>query len=738
MRRILLLAATLLAAAPRLSSQTLWEPSFGGLERLTARSIIAAPDGMVYVGSDAGFFSSSDNGTTWMRADLRTRSSEVLQLIRTSTGVLIAKQHDNVLRSVDNGRTWSVIATKAPPKWGGLGWSDILVSDSGLVAWTEEGLRRSTDDGATWQWVLDTVPGPVNYRTGRLRNGTAGEIYIDVRDSVLYRLHLPDGTVERVARPVYLADEWEGLFRSTSGAYYATRRIEETIEGTTYTRAQHMMRSTDGGATWSLLDSMPALGFVQAYDGRLYLCPHRDGISRVDEASGRIERVSDDDIWRVAFTPDGTMIGSNYAQGMVRSRDGRAWESINAGLANARVDVIAPAHDGAVLAAYDNRLVRSTDDGRSWQVLNDSLGVIFAIHTTPSGVILAGTYQYYDSTQLTISTDDGRSWQPFPYKIPGAITTLAVTRRGVLYAGFAVHETFATDIGSLFRSDDGGWTWTRLGIDQPIRRIVEARDGAVLVATHTFSDMGSGEGYVFRSIDDGRHWDTVLSNRNTHWIDCAYDLAVDRDGRVFTSGGSSVFRSTDHGRSWTPFAVFDPNDGKRWATTSDLAVDSLDNIYVLRWWGGLYRSSDAGETWAQWDFGIDDDAVTAIATAASGTVFAGTYYRGLFKLGQASRNEGVPPSSPAGGAARIEDPTPNPVTDGATIDVVVTEESYVSVIVTDVLGREIGSLLDGWRRPGRYQLRLDAAWLADGTYHCTLETEGVRETKRFIVQKGSR
>jgi photosystem II stability/assembly factor-like uncharacterized protein len=734
---ILLLTALFIAPAA-VRSQAVWEPVRTGFERLRPHTIIAAPDGMIYLASESGVHISSDNGASWTRAILGTRWSTVEQLLRTSRGVLVVRQHDDILRSVDNGLRWSIIESKEPPKFGGLNWGDIFELDSALFASRNGDYVRSTDDGATWQKFFDADSLPNDERRWwSCVPGLDGSIYFVRSDSLVARVRPGiDGHEIVESPPPYVYDSWSRFHRARSGAVYANRSNNVPMGDRSYRVVSHLMRSSDDGASWVVIDTVGSSCFAEKEPGIIYLAQGARGVSRYDEMTGLIERVDTNATAWLAFAPDGVSLAARSYVGLVRSGDGHDWVPIEPNTSVGHVSLIQPAGDGSILTVFDWMLLRSIDDGRTWSVLNDSLDNISAIHVAPSGVILVGT-GWSGKGAVHVSTDDGRSWQMLSDRLPGTVESFLVTRRGILYAGLAESGVFGRLDGSLWRSVDGGWSWEPTSLTGPLSALVEARDGSVLASTFETSDMiGAEVCLIFRSIDDGRTWDTVLGKRDVWSMPnyCGIDLVVDREGRIFTSGGPQVHRSTDNGRTWSRFAVFDPNDGERWFHTRALTVDSLGNLYTHRSWGGIFRSSDAGETWAQWDLGIDDNSVTSIATATNGTVFAGSYYLGLFRLEQAARNEGLAPTE-GSGTAQLMDIHPNPVTDGATVEIVVAEESEISVGVSDLLGRDLGTIVRGWRRPGRYQLRIDTEGLADGTYYCTLVSNGARVQKRFVVMK---
>ena len=199
--------------------------------------------------------------------------------------------------------------------------------------------------------------------------------------------------------------------------------------------------------------------------------------------------------------------------------------------------------------------------------------------------------------------------------------------------------------GGVWKSDDYGRTWTPIFDDQPTQSI-----GAIAVAP---SDpdliyVASGEGLqrpdlsvgngIYRSADAGKTW-THLGLRDGQQIPA---LAVDpRDeDRLFAAvlghpyGANQergIFRSTDGGQSWKKVLYVDENTGG-----SDVQIDPANPnvIYASLWearqgpWefgneysgthGGLFKSTDGGETWHKLAKGLPDDVVQIYVTVAPG------------------------------------------------------------------------------------------------------------------------
>jgi photosystem II stability/assembly factor-like uncharacterized protein len=225
------------------------------------------------------------------------------------------------------------------------------------------------------------------------------------------------------------------------------------------------------------------------------------------------------------------------------------------------------------------------------------------------------------------STDYGRVWTPiFDDQPTGSIGAIAVapSNPNVIYVGSGEglqRPDLSTGDG-LYRSSDGGKTWTHLGLRdaQQIAQIaVDPRDeNRVFVAALGHPYGPNEERGLFRSTDGGRTLEKVLyTDADTG----AFDVAIDPKNpdvvyAVLWAGRQAPW---EIGSSWSLAAENglhkSTDGGKTWRRVGDglpTAADGLGRIgldvsrsdprrlYAIvgaTKIGGLYRSDDAGEHW---------------------------------------------------------------------------------------------------------------------------------------------
>ncbi len=282
---------------------------------------------------------------------------------------------------------------------------------------------------------------------------------------------------------------------------------------------------------------------------------------------------------------------------------------------------------------------------------------------TMSGRITALDAVAGDRTTVFVATAGGGLWKSADGGIVfkpvfdrhnqsvGAVTVDRANPR-VVWAGTGeswVRNSVAPGDG-VYRSSDGGDSWTRVGLEQTerISRIVIHPKDAATVYVCALGAMSADhpDRGVYRTTDAGKTWEKILFVAPT--TGCA-DLAIDpqdptrlyagmwqfrRQPWHFTSGGpgSGLYRSTDGGATWSRLSAGLP-PGELGRIAVAVAPSSPSRVYatVEAARTMLYRSDDRGDTWAALS---DASAVTTRPFYYSRLVIDPLEASRLYKVGQ--------------------------------------------------------------------------------------------------------
>ncbi|MFZ0759092.1 MAG: glycoside hydrolase [Candidatus Sulfotelmatobacter sp.] len=228
------------------------------------------------------------------------------------------------------------------------------------------------------------------------------------------------------------------------------------------------------------------------------------------------------------------------------------------------------------------------------------------------------------------SDDYGRTWNPiFDHESTQSIGAIAVSASNpnIVYvaSGEGLHRPDLSVGNGIYKSTDAGKTWTHLGLSDGFQipaLAVDPRDPNRVFAAVLGHPYGPNkERGLFRSTDGGQTWQKVIyKDENTGASDVEIDPSNPdviyaamwevregpwEDNNEVNGTGGGLFKSTDGGNTWHPltnglpkdlsqiYVAIAPSDPQRLYSTLGTASGGL----------AVYRSDDAGESW----YKITDD-----------------------------------------------------------------------------------------------------------------------------------
>ncbi len=237
----------------------------------------------------------------------------------------------------------------------------------------------------------------------------------------------------------------------------------------------------------------------------------------------------------------------------------------------------------------------SNDGGANWQAAGGGLRVerVNDLAFDPSATTL------YAATERGVFKTANNGMAQFAWtQIGAAQLSQSVWRIAVHPANsqilLAITELLPNRDEELWRSADGGATWTRINILQPPRYLAFDQRATNTVYVGSLNSL-------FKSTDGGLTF-TRLTVRATGEPDpVVLAIAVDPTitETVYVAGPTGVFKSTNGGTSWTFARIIVSGGGT--LSLGQLAVSRSNPsvIYALDLSGSLYRSANGGLSWAR-------------------------------------------------------------------------------------------------------------------------------------------
>lgn len=362
-----------------------------------------------------------------------------------------------------------------------------------------------------------------------------------------------------------------------------------------------MLKSTDGGNSWSLL-TVAAATFAPGFT-RIIVDPTDHSGNTVYAAGG--------------FGPNSPL------RGIYKSVDGGAnWALAQGGMPGAiaitdldftvsdgQLTLFAGVNDTTGRNSGANGIWQSTDGGRSWaqmlirpltdlqtgqRVTKSAIGLIkLAADHTPSAPhgVFAAVSNATSSTLLNVFNLAGRIWEPCGLGIQGIISTYAalavgLSESGGVYVGMNADST-ATD--GIYQSPDGGSTWAS---------ILMGTNG--VRPHHDQRCWGFGAGIVFEGNDGGIYrfnpapvlgpgvWESLNTTSLQTILSNGFGLHPQYPN-VMVEG------SQDNGTALRTFGRWRYVDGE---DNSHCSFDPYDGRFAYKaTLGRFYRSDDGGNAW---------------------------------------------------------------------------------------------------------------------------------------------
>jgi photosystem II stability/assembly factor-like uncharacterized protein len=497
-----------------------------------------------------------------------------------------------VWKSIDAGATWTPLTE---------GLSDLSVGALAVAPSSPDTVYLGTGEGG---YAIDFIPG-----IGFLKS-TDGGVTWNLPSSVIattfYRISVhPTNANELVAGTN------GGAFRSTDGGNTWTNVITRAAYGdvpdlardandprilyaTTWCRSNactnttaKVLKSTDGGATWTDKSSGLPVGIASGIDERMSIALAPSNPSVLYAA-------------RSLRNGAGNLVSHMYKS----SNGGDSWTELTAISGSSRLSsylaqqgwynnvlVVSPTDANVVIGAGTN-YVRSTDGGTTFQTTFSGAGVHVDVHDLR-----------YQGSKLWIANDGG-IWastddaQTATERNAGLVTrqyySLAIdpVNRNRIIAG-------AQDNGTSQRTDGGGTEWRSIigsdGFECGVNPIAPAIAWGTTQFGNVFRTRGAGSTAlpslenVTPPYDDGEQTPFLSILKVDPWS----------PNTIYT-GSYRLWRSRDGGNTWVPLPTT-TTDTSGWLSTTtvtSIALARTDPLMILVGKGrAIFRSGDGGTSW---------------------------------------------------------------------------------------------------------------------------------------------
>ncbi|SEB86624.1 Por secretion system C-terminal sorting domain-containing protein [Tenacibaculum sp. MAR_2009_124] len=485
MKKNLLILLYTILCFNKMQSQTNWELLNPKPTANTGKDVEFVTNNIGYIITSNELLETIDAGSTWLKKQNISSGNDMS--FYNATGYIVGN-YGYVLKSIDNGISWSQISTGFNISFNTVN----IIDDNNIILSTSNSIVKTDDGGTTWESL--SIPNSAVNKTS-FTNSLVGHAVCN--NGII--LKTIDG-----GENWYTTKDDSNTFPSD---YFTVYFINENI-GFATREHDDMYKTTDAGETWVEI-SGPGEAI---YD--FHFLDENNGFITGDHGA-TYKTIDGGNTWSQIFFQNGFVYNT--------SMYGIYFQDSNIGYAT-----------GA-----RGRIIKTTDGGNTWVSHSENYNDFndLKIFDTGTGFARSGS-NYYKTTDFgdnwtSLSSVDHYSWAVDSHFIDENI-------------GFSIGGGSVED---LFKTTDGGETWTEIdiyGLD-PAYTVYFINENIGFISGGAGSNIYNRR--VYKTVNGGNNWTQVLSQISFGQIQFVNDL-VGYGNRIGYSNGR-MYKTIDGGETWS-------------------------------------------------------------------------------------------------------------------------------------------------------------------------------------------
>jgi photosystem II stability/assembly factor-like uncharacterized protein len=635
--------------------------------------------------TNGGLFKSTDAGTSWTKISTTSITNYYdgcNAIAFTSSTIIFATNGGGIFRTTDGGTNWALISGSLP------------TSKFGRIAFAKDPNNANTAFAVFESTVLATPT-----------YGLAG-IYKTTDAGVSWTLLTNPGTIASTSTLSYLGSQ---------GWYDNVIAVDPFNSNNIYVGGVDMMKSTDGGSSWSQLTY-----WTSGYGTPVVHADHHAIVFH-------------------PIIPNVVFVGNDG--GIYNSINGGAsWTSLNNALE------ITQFYGGAVYPTGTTYFGGTQDNGHlkygggtGWGQVFGGDGGYAAQNQTNNQI----SYEEYVYLAMSKSTNGGFNWTSCVNGLTDANdanTSLFIApfmmnpeNSNVLIAGsdkvwVTINSTAKWFQASNVLADSNSVSAvTIVNASAPYLAFAGTTNGRLFICTGLSTSLGT--------------WTEITPpNNNGAWVRRIVVDPTDKQkiyvcysGYDNVNNGKHVWYSNDQGTTWNDISANLPD-----VPVHSLVVDNHapSNLYIGTE-TGVYQTTNRGTTWAAANTGMPAYIPVDELVLQTGTnnLFAFTHGRGVFVTASplSVQNISSNPSVPV--EFNVSQNYPNPFNPATTINYSLPSDVNVILSVFNLKGELVKNVVNQFQKAGYHTAAIDGSGLASGIYFYRIDAGKFSQTKKMILLK---
>ena len=578
-----------------------------------------------------------DGGQTWERLlEATSMGDELVFDPHNPNHLVLVSELTDLFQTWDMGETWSYLAERfttarifdLEASNDGNGRLFASLFGIGISRFPDLNKREEIISGPEARFQWEHMYGSSDY---------AYDIELDPEDSrVLYASYSPklfetDAAIFRYNGDANEAGTWEKILTAENAAGISSIAIDQRNRDRLYAgvigRHGRILTSADRGESWGLLcedltfSTIHAMAIDPANDLVVYAAPWGGGLFKTTDGGTtwtglNIPTVSVASIVINPDNPEHIYIGDRTRPYVFETHDGGGEWVTTVHLDRDmlyRVSSMA-LHQGALIISVFNRVDKAMSlfeggpmSGTTFRLQDRHVDQLQGAMTRAAiGLVSTGETLYAVSHIRGVFKLEGNAWVDISASLPDmGFNSITADISGTLYlAGGCDISLYGTPrindpaiVNNIYRSSDRGQTWEPLlegnALGGSIKKVLAH-------PTEPERLVAATQNGVFLSRDHGQTWNEQNNGLSFRNIGA---LALGPDRVYAGTLGGGVFSGTigETTLTWSGTTGPTPN-----LYNIRIVLDPSNSqvIYVTAYPGGVFKSSDGGNTWAECNFGL--------------------------------------------------------------------------------------------------------------------------------------
>ena len=667
-----------------------------------------------------------------------------------------------IVKSTNGGSNWFTLNNPKKSQLWGIDFAPgnanvlIAVGDSGLIL-------RTSNAGESWSVI----------------QFQAGVIYEDV-DFVNSTTGYVVGSGGRIFKTTNAGANWFQQTSPTGANFLCVNFFDENfgaIGGTT-----RLLLTTNAGTTWvvqnltffplnqvsciAAIDTSTVIGVVNNTNGTMYKTTNRGANWLIQSLNIPTQNGGVDAVRDIVFSGNKYgIIACDYGTILRTTNAGINWtrdttyrdyfqrsSSIGIFWAAVMIDT-----NTAYVSGGGANVFRSANSGQNWSILS---GGFFDLHGTHFVNANTGWCVGEEGT-IQKTTNGGTNWSFYP----------PVTREVLRDVVFPSPDTgyISGDSGVVLKTTNAGTNWFHLntGIKALLFDVFFLNNQTGYVGGGYISWDSIGIGWIRKTTDGGLKWTTLFYEQDSGWVNSLHFFDENTGVACFDR---SIKRTTDSGQSWETVGYAKTGQGR------DMSFPDSQTGYIVGTVNTMFKTTDAGSTWSRSDLGHEVTLRSAFFTSPQRgyavspdgpilyTINGGSNWTILRSVtrnlltsvffsdslnGTITGYFGTILRTTNGGISFIEDERhhvsedfqlyqnyPNPFNPVTTIRFSLRKSSDVKIVLTNILGKQVRTMINSYMPAGDHYLELQSDRLGTGVYFYSLISQNkILQTKKLLLIK---